>query len=1030
MGSATFRTSSGQNWKGGSKNSGSHMIGWDSGSVRSEGFYFTTGQWPVTHISFSTPSTSVYQGSNIAMRFGISTGEKTYVSSSGSSTGYAATKNGTTSLNVSLQPNTKYYITFFPGVTRSGTWGMLNISSSAFNVNADVIDYTKCGAPTSLVLNRSVQTPGQTATLSWSGATAGTNLTIGSYDVYRATSVDGEYTLLGNTTGTSYTVEAPAAGNYYYYKVVTKPAEIVDEYDSDKSTASNGLKGNTAPGAPTISVNRSVVPSYGGDIVFTVTPGSDSDGQTLTLAYATSSEGTKTTFTSPLTLNFTTVATLYFYTYDGLAYSTATTQAVTVNVKPVISAATYDSIGSYNALGGSGVSGSQLGYASNITPKVTVTKTGTMSVEIEYYESNDTSAWSSASPNRALMQTSSISITGSAVILNNNNIHYYINLNTTNIHWRLRFKINDGIEDSDYVYYPTSSQYYAIARPSSIIGTYNQFADSNISGTTAGQIWRNIRLKVYNDTSTTIISASATVSGSLVNATTATSTSGVYRYIDITLPDGIAGGATIVLTAQMTDSGNSITKSMGTTVTETNIPTVSTLSHGAATIKPFTDTGSFEVATSWPFGSYTAIDATTLAAYNCSTTVSDVIKIIHSSSNSGSGANRVTKTTIWSKSNDNISGSLNKASIYDWDNSLGITSYSGTFTYYCRLEITNLFGKVIATPWVLRTFDFREQAQSSTITSIEWSTDQTNWTTLGASDKVQEGVYLRFNCSFGLYTTDEVTVSILLKKNSDERSISCYESGSPTKITPITYLSTELTRATDRTVKTNTKSYVYYVNTEITDTIDRQWRLRVENSGGTANSSYITTGVTKQCAPNLVLVSCLADSNYLLSYSYNLSDKGFTSGTLTNYLCDSLSEQKTNLSNTAISNSTGTGVEGTLQATVTGWETKTIAVKMVSVVTGLYTHTKAYYSNAIIVYQVSPTVAYRQNHLGINTDTPASGAIIDIHQSTGRETVLIQGLDANSNPTKFEINVTNGQIKFYQNGTLQNTIDLLNGILA
>ena len=270
---------------------------------------------------------------------------------------------------------------------------------------------------------------------------------------------------------------------------------------------------------------------------------------------------------------------------------------------------------------------------------------------------------------------------------------------------------------------------------------------------------------------------------------------------------------------------------------------------------------------------------------------------------------------------------------------------------------------------------------------------------------------------------------MLLKKNTDERSVSCYESGSPSKITPITYLSSELTRASNRTVASNTKSYVYYVNTEITDTVDRQWCLQVTTSGGAEKSSYKTTGVTRQCAPNLVLVECFTDSSYLLSYEYNLSDKGFTSGTLTNYLCDSLSEQKTNLSDTPISNSTGTGVEGTLQATVTGWETKTVAVKMVSVVTGLYAHTKTYYSNAIIVYQVSPTVAYRQNHLGINTNTPASGAIIDIHQSTGRETILIQGLDASSNPTKFEINVSTGVIKFYHNNTLKNTIDLLNGIL-
>ena len=471
----------------------------------------------------------------------------------------------------------------------------------------------------------------------------------------------------------------------------------------------------------------------------------------------------------------------------------------------------------------------------------------------------------------------------------------------------------------------------------------------------------------------------------------------------------------------MKDSSNSITKSISTSVTETKLPTVGDLSHGAPTIKPFTDTGTFEVATGWPFGSYTAIDATTLAAYNCSTTASDVIKIIHSSSNSGRGANRVAKTPTWTKSGDNISGTLDKSYSYGWSNSLGITSYSGTFTYYCRLEITNLFGKVIATPWVSRTFDFREPAQSPTITSIEWSLDQTNWTTLGANDKIQEGIYVRFNCSFGLYTTDEVKVSMLLKNSSGERSVSCYEYGSPTKITPITYLATELTRATNRTVATNTKSYVYYVTTEIADTTTRQWRLQIETSGGTVNSSYKDTAVTRQCAPTLTLDSCSIDSN-VFTYAYTLTDNG--GGSLTNYLCDD--STKTNVTN-ALS-----GASGTAQATVTGWESKPISVKIVSVVTGLYTNTKTYYSNAIIVYQIAPTVAYRDNYLGINTKTPAAGAIVDIHPSTGRDTIIIRGLDSSNPPkaTKFEINPTTGEIKFYVDNTLRNTIDLLNGILT
>ena len=1030
-----IRTGTGMNYIGSTYNSGgSHMVGWDSGAIRSEVYEFRTGSWPVTHIKWYGPKTDLYQGSDIALRYGISTSPTYYVNEYGEVSGsHPLSKNTNNEIDVNLAANTTYYFTVFPAESKSAGWGLLIIGDWDdpdenwwFTIHATQTDRTPCTAPTSLSLSRSIQTPNQNVTLSWSGASGGTNTSISSYNIYRSTSASGSYSYLGNTTSTSYNVAAPSAGSYYYYKIIS--VANVSGYNSGYSGASGGLKGNTAPGAPSVSQNKTVIPSTGGSVVFTVSAGSDPDGQSLSLYYATSSGGTKTAFTSPLTVNLTAAATYYFYTYDGLAYSSATSKSVSKNTKPSISSVTHNAIGSYSALGGNGTESYQLGYASSITPKITTNKTGTVTVELEYYASNATTTWSSSSVSRATMQTVKISST-SNVILNNSNIHQYISLGSTNIHWRLRLRMSDGIEYSDYVYYPASSggKYYSVARPSSLLASYNQFANSNITGTIAGEIWRNVRLKIYNDTSATLASATATAGGVAVTATTATSVDGVYRYVDVTLPDGISSGASISVTVNMKDSGNSVTKATSASIKETKIPTLNTLSHGAASIKPFTDTGTFAISSVWPFGTYTTIDSTTLAAYNCSTTVSTAIKFIHSSSNSGSGANRVEKTpsVTWAKSGDNIAASFTKQTIYDWNNSLGITTYSGSRTYYCRIEITNLFGKVVATPWLSRTFNFAEPAQSPSITSIEWSNDATTWTTLQSTDSIQEGIYLRFNCTFGLFTTDEVKVSMLLTNTSGERSVGCYEFGSPTKITPITYSSSELSRASNRTVASNSKSYVYHITTEIADTTDRNWRLKIETTGGTVNSSYSTTSVTRQCSPDINFLSCVTDQSYNFTYEYSMTDNG-GAGTLTTYLCDET--DKAEITN-ALS-----GMSGTIQAKegYRDWEVKTITVKAVSVVTGLRTNTKTYYFNAIIVYQISPTVAYRKNQLGINTDHPDSNSIIDIHQSTGREIILIRGLDDSTPPkaTKFEVNPSTGVIKFYLDGTLKKTVDLLNGFLT
>ena len=89
---ADLITELGVNYRGSSPNQGSHLVGWDSGSVRAEIYEFRTGNWPVTHINWWGPSSSVYQGSNIPVRYTVSTSPT--LNTGDSSTGYALVKNG------------------------------------------------------------------------------------------------------------------------------------------------------------------------------------------------------------------------------------------------------------------------------------------------------------------------------------------------------------------------------------------------------------------------------------------------------------------------------------------------------------------------------------------------------------------------------------------------------------------------------------------------------------------------------------------------------------------------------------------------------------------------------------------------------------------------------------------------------------------------------------------------------------------------------------------------------------------------
>lgn len=1046
MGSQTFSVSGRTNYKGGSKNTGgSHLVGWDSGKVRAEQWKFTTGQWPVTQISF-TYNTSVYSGKDIKIRCGISTSKSSYTNSSGSSSGYAVSKNKKTTITKSLNPRTTYYITFFPGVGKS-TYGLLN-GDGSWSIAATVTDRTACGAPTEITIEPVIQTIEQPATLSWSGAVDGTNVPIASYDVYRSTTLDGEYEKINGEeviTGTSYTVTAPdTAEASYFYKV--KTIASIAGYDSVLSTAYAQLTANQPPEVPTITrVSRTTVPSTGENVEFDVSPGTiyKSDASP-TLWYSTSPSGDKTQFISPLTVSVTVATTFYFYTYDGTDYSQAVSQAIAVNTKPAITNIT-SVLTTYQALGGDGAVNNQLGYASAITPTITTNKEANVKIFLEYYaipaQATEGDAWDSYG---VQTQSEVLLETRTTETLSNCKIHSKINnwRGETTIHWRLRFILNDGIEDSDPAYFPhddgvvtENDKYYALAHAPAVTTIYNRFNTSDITGTIHGQVWNQARLVIPYDGSITKASVSAITSTGATPLDTSCvfdddhASPNVYQYIDVTLPNDISGEAIIIITATLTDNDNAITKITSAQVTETKTPSLSNLVYGANNIKPFTQTGTFEVVAGWPFGNSSTLPDG-YAAYNCAV---NSLKLVYSSSNNGDGANKVEKSPSWtgSMAESKVSATMVTENEYGWYHSLGYMTYAGKLSYYCRLEITNLFGRKYISEWSEeKKFNFDEKAENTLkISGIEYSTDydpadpsSATWADL-ENNAIQKGLYLRVSCDFNLYTSDKITVELLVSSTTlAERSAFA-----------IGYEANNLNRAESNTeIGENHEKYIFQVG-DISDTTDRTWKLKITGNDGSI-TSIINNPVTKiirQCAPTIDFTQCLVSKTYGIHYEFTISDTGIgTIGSLQYCLCDE-ENSKTPLNSLAnVGAGTTTGDFNITPTPSPAWNSRKISVKIVSTVTGLITNVEEYYSNIIIAYQVTPTIAYRLNAIGINANDPESGAAVDIHQAGLNSKVFIQGQDSNNTATRFEIDVTTGVIKFYKGNSTTpiSTLDFINKI--
>ena len=209
------------------------------------------------------------------------------------------------------------------------------------------IAYTNCGAPTTITYSPSIVKPDSNLTISWSGATAGTNNSITGYDIYykigsapSTSSYDGKASVNSSTSSTVFAISSSTSsqrGESIYVTIYTKGA--VSGYDSSPKTVSNA-KINSLPAAPNLDgVSSTRIKSTGStDIVFTVTAGADADtSQAKTLYYATSPSGPKTPFTSPLTQSLSNDTTYYFWTYDELEYSASyTSQSIRKNVPPTI----------------------------------------------------------------------------------------------------------------------------------------------------------------------------------------------------------------------------------------------------------------------------------------------------------------------------------------------------------------------------------------------------------------------------------------------------------------------------------------------------------------------------------------------------------------------------------------------------------------------------------------------------------------------------------------------------------------------
>ena len=393
-------------------------------------------------------------------------------------------------------------VNFVIGFTNVKAEGNLVLESASLSFD---YSYTAPTAPTYLSVSQSIQKPGASVQISWSGASAGINVPIQKYRVFYEVGKE-------PTEESSYkeSISSPlsfdvtsdvARGAIFYFKVQSIGA--VNGYNSPIGEATISFSVNRLP-IVSISNFKDKVPSTGGTPSAQIS-GTDEDGQNLTFFYAVGSgEKTAISGTTWTGASITSQTTYKFWAFDGLEYSAPVEKTISVNVKPTFATETKISGAAYE---------SELNVTSySYVPIPTLTfapSSGKTAEEISYEILYSDEIGSAPSENNVLTLNGATVSLGEALGPGDNGRQY-----------KGRIRYYDGIEWSDW----SVSSIYCLAPFPKIKKIYNGHDLKTIEGTTENNFYRNFSISYTRDTA---FSGSQTAPGASLQWGKAESAKGV-----------------------------------------------------------------------------------------------------------------------------------------------------------------------------------------------------------------------------------------------------------------------------------------------------------------------------------------------------------------------------------------------------------------------------------------------------------------------------------------------------------------------
>lgn len=466
-----------------------------------KGHYGEDGDGPRIGIKTSTTQTATsvsisyyfyLQGRNSYTSYGISGSQTTtwsgYVPTVGSVSGntggvwrgvYTDTlKSGTISVSRGSSDSS---VTFTLNIASwlGATWNSSTGGETSVSLAVSIPKINSLSAPT-ISTSYSIRTPQQnTFAISWSSVSNASG-----YYVTLADS-SGTYSSSESVTGTS---KSFTVSNLNDYRGNTFTAYVQaigsGSYASSSTTSKAIAKINSLPGYPSVTRQSGTSLTMQNSISFTVTAGSDSDGQTTSLYYSLDGGATKDVFTSPLEITHDTTGgggvvsdsnTISFYTYDGYEFSTATTKTFTATFAPIIgsvnTAHTYIE--------------DMFGYTDTLVSKTDIVFSTSSAVKsVSLYLRSGSSSTLSGDGNLVSTDkytyndsTKTITITASDIASLVSDSHYY----------QFAFTVSDGVASS------TKTDWQTVARKPSapVLPTFNSIVNDGLTSEAKSNYYKN-----------------------------------------------------------------------------------------------------------------------------------------------------------------------------------------------------------------------------------------------------------------------------------------------------------------------------------------------------------------------------------------------------------------------------------------------------------------------------------------------------------------------------------------------------------